>query len=166
MPVLEINRQTVTQTAAICRYLAREAGLCGKDNWEDLRIDQIVDVNTDFVREFTKYYYEFDEKKKESLKRPLFNTIAPFYMKKFDALIKENEGYLANKEMSWADLYFTALSDGISHMNGSEITDGYSNVKRLQEIVNSLPQIKAWLAKRPADDFSFEDVLFAAANKK
>uniref|UniRef100_A0A1B6MKI2 glutathione transferase n=1 Tax=Graphocephala atropunctata TaxID=36148 RepID=A0A1B6MKI2_9HEMI len=47
-PFLEINGQTVTQNVAICRYLAQEAGLRGKDTWEDLRIDEIVDVIGDF----------------------------------------------------------------------------------------------------------------------
>uniref|UniRef100_A0A1B6LRQ1 glutathione transferase n=1 Tax=Graphocephala atropunctata TaxID=36148 RepID=A0A1B6LRQ1_9HEMI len=162
MPLLEMNGQKVTQSVAICRYLGKEAGLGGKDNWENLRIDEIVDVIMELLIEFGKYHYEMDEKKKESLKGPLFNKTSPFYMKKIDELVKENNGYLANKKMSWADLYFTAVSNSLSLFNGSEITEGYPNVKRLQDKINSLPQIKAWRAKRPADDFSYKDELIAA----
>ncbi|KAG8283971.1 hypothetical protein J6590_003662 [Homalodisca vitripennis] len=46
-PVLELNGQKLTQNVAICRYLGKEAGLGGKDNWEDLKIDEIIDVLTD-----------------------------------------------------------------------------------------------------------------------
>ncbi|XP_046678829.1 glutathione S-transferase-like [Homalodisca vitripennis] len=166
VPVLEINGQRVTQNVAICRYLAKEAGLCGKDNWENLRIDEIVDVLGDFRTELAKYHYELDAKKKESLKDPLFNEIVPFYMKKLEALIKENNGYLANGKLSWADLYFGAVSDYLNYMFGSEITDGYPSFKALKEKVYALPQIKAWLDKRPAEDYSYRDEILAALSKK
>lgn len=34
----------MTQHLAICRYLGKKAGLAGKDDWEALKIDEIVDV--------------------------------------------------------------------------------------------------------------------------
>lgn len=46
-PVLEVNNQPVTQHVAITRYLAKQAGLCGANPWEDLRIDEAVDVIND-----------------------------------------------------------------------------------------------------------------------
>lgn len=46
-PVLEVDGKQVSQSIAITRYLAREAGLTGGNAWEDLRIDEIVDVIND-----------------------------------------------------------------------------------------------------------------------
>lgn len=47
LPLLEVDGKQACQHMAICRYLGRKAGLNGKDAWEDLKIDEIVDVITD-----------------------------------------------------------------------------------------------------------------------
>uniref|UniRef100_A0A1B6IVA8 glutathione transferase n=1 Tax=Homalodisca liturata TaxID=320908 RepID=A0A1B6IVA8_9HEMI len=154
-PLLEINGQTVSQNLAICRYLGKEAGLGGKDNWEDLKIDEIIDVLTDLRIELVKYHYEMDVARKEALKGPTFNEIVPFYMKKLDDHVAKNNGYLANGKFSWADLYYGALSDCLNYLLGTEITDGYPNMKALKEKIFALPAIKAWVDKRPPDDLTF-----------
>lgn len=47
MPVVEHNGKVAHQTAAICRYLAKQVKLVGKDDWEDLEIDAAVDTVND-----------------------------------------------------------------------------------------------------------------------
>lgn len=47
VPVLEVDGKVVSETLAICRYLAREAGLAGESNWESLQIDMLADVAMD-----------------------------------------------------------------------------------------------------------------------
>ncbi|KAG8314752.1 hypothetical protein J6590_085458 [Homalodisca vitripennis] len=148
-PVLEANGQTVTQSIAITRYLGRQAGLCGADAWEDMRIDEIVYVINDLRAELAKYHYEKDEKRKEEVKGTVLSTTAPFYLSRLDAHVKANNGYLANGKLSWADLYFAAISDYLSFMYGSDITAGYPNLTELREKVLALPKIKEWVSKRP-----------------
>lgn len=46
--------------------------------------------------ELGKYYWCPDENFKAALKGPALNEIVPFYMKKIDAIIKSNNGFLAN----------------------------------------------------------------------
>jgi glutathione S-transferase len=47
-PVLEIDGKQIHQSAAICRYLAKQFGLTGSNDWEALEIDVIVDTFSDF----------------------------------------------------------------------------------------------------------------------
>jgi len=47
-PVLEVDGKQSHQSAAICRYLAKQFGLNGSSDWEALEIDAIVDTYTDF----------------------------------------------------------------------------------------------------------------------
>jgi hypothetical protein len=47
-PVLEVDGKQIHQSAAICRYLAKQFGLNGSNDWEALEIDAIVDTFTDF----------------------------------------------------------------------------------------------------------------------
>lgn len=43
LPVLEIDGKIVNQSVAISRYLAKKAGLAGKDEWESLLVDVAID---------------------------------------------------------------------------------------------------------------------------
>ncbi len=43
LPVLEWGGVQVAQSMAICRLIAREAGMAGADPVEDTRIDMVVD---------------------------------------------------------------------------------------------------------------------------
>ena len=47
-PVLEVDGKQIHQSAAICRYLAKQLDLNGSNDWEALEIDAIVDTFTDF----------------------------------------------------------------------------------------------------------------------
>lgn len=44
LPVLEIDGKVVSQSNAISRYLAKQYGLAGKDEWEALQCDVLVDT--------------------------------------------------------------------------------------------------------------------------
>lgn len=47
LPVLEIDGRAVAQSNAVARYLARKYGLAGKDEWEELECDVLVDTLQD-----------------------------------------------------------------------------------------------------------------------
>uniref|UniRef100_V5GZQ6 glutathione transferase n=1 Tax=Anoplophora glabripennis TaxID=217634 RepID=V5GZQ6_ANOGL len=116
MPILEHNGKVAYQSAAICRYLAKQVKLVGKNEWEDLEIDATVDTITDLRLKIGPYYYEQDEKIKEVKAGPIFNEIIPFYMEKLDAQVKNNNGYFVNGRLTWADLFFVAMVDYLCFM--------------------------------------------------
>lgn len=44
VPVLEVDGKKINQSTAICRWLAKQHGLAGKNDWEALEIDAAVDT--------------------------------------------------------------------------------------------------------------------------
>jgi glutathione S-transferase len=48
VPALEVDGKLVGQSNAIARYLASKHGLAGKNEWEALQIDSLVDALGDF----------------------------------------------------------------------------------------------------------------------
>nr|AEB91977.1 glutathione S-transferase sigma 5 [Locusta migratoria] len=147
VPVLEIDGKTTWQSVAICRYLAKQLGLAGANDWEDLQIDMAVDTISDLRMKVAAYAYETDEALKEKKKQSLLNETLPFMLPRLDKMVKENGGYFANGKLSWADLYFAAIP--INFMMGFDITKDYSNLSALKNTVCEIPAIKEWISKRP-----------------
>lgn len=51
--------------------------------------------------------------------------------------------------MTWADLYFSAVSELWSNLLKEPVLDKYPALKALKEKVDSVPGIKAYREKRP-----------------
>ncbi|XP_015366529.1 PREDICTED: glutathione S-transferase-like [Diuraphis noxia] len=151
VPVLEIDGKVLNQSTAITRYLSKKAGLAGSDDWESLLIDIAVDNIHDLRQEIASYFYDPNEVTREAKYAPLINETIPFYMDKFEKTVEENNGYFVNGKLSWADLFFVAI---LSYLNSSvkiDLLEGRPKLRALKEQVLAVPQIKAWVAKRPTD---------------
>ena len=70
-PVLEIYGEEIHQSAAVCRYLAKQFGLNGSNDWEALETDATVDTFTDFRTQLALYHCDQDEVSKEKKWGPL-----------------------------------------------------------------------------------------------
>lgn len=49
VPVLEVDGKQLAQSYAIARYLARQHGLAGQDDWEQAQVDMYADCVKDFM---------------------------------------------------------------------------------------------------------------------
>lgn len=96
--------------------------------------------------------YEADEVVKAKKYENLNAEVLPFYLEKLDDLAKENNGHLALGQLTWADLFFVGLLDYLNFMAKVDLTSKHPNLKAVVDNVNALPQIKAWLQKRPQTD--------------
>lgn len=47
VPVLEVDGKKIGESVAICRYVGKLAKLCGNDDLENLKIDEVVDTISD-----------------------------------------------------------------------------------------------------------------------
>ncbi|KAF7271038.1 glutathione S-transferase-like [Rhynchophorus ferrugineus] len=149
MPTLEYNGKIAHQSMAICRFLAKQVKLVGKDDWEDLEIDAMVDTVNDFRQKIAKYHYESNEQLKEEYGKILFNEIIPFYLEKLDSQAKTNNGYLVGGRLTWADLVFLGLLDYMEFMAKKDLLCKSPNLQRVKENVLSVPNIKKYIEKRP-----------------
>ncbi|XP_003703954.2 uncharacterized protein LOC100881165 [Megachile rotundata] len=151
VPVLEVDGKKVCQSVAISRYLAKQFGLAGKNDWEALEIDSTVDTIHDLRAKIGAYHYEPNEQAKaEKLK--IAQELVPYYLERLDAQVKKNGGYFVGGALTWADLTFVALLDYLNFMMGHNIIEKYDNLKQLQEKVLAIPKIKSWVDKRPQSD--------------
>ncbi|XP_014210579.1 glutathione S-transferase [Copidosoma floridanum] len=151
MPVLEVDGKKVCQSTAICRYLAKQFGLAGKDDWENLEIDAAVDTIHDLRAKIAAGHYESNEEAKKQ-KLEAAKELVPFYLERLDEQVKKNGGYFVGGKLTWADLFFVALLDYLNYMAKYDILEKYDSLKKLEEKIHQEPKIKAWLAKRPKTD--------------
>ncbi|XP_060565092.1 probable glutathione S-transferase 9 isoform X1 [Ruditapes philippinarum] len=110
LPVLEVDGKLLSQSLTICRYLAREFGLCGKTSWEQALVEQVVDTMDDLRAEVAKWIYEKDTEKKDEIGSHLRSEIYPKFFGILEDILKENEennnrsGYLVGDSLTLADL--------------------------------------------------------------
>ncbi|KAK7864589.1 hypothetical protein R5R35_003180 [Gryllus longicercus] len=149
MPVLEVDGKKAHQSIAIARYLGKQVGLAGADDWQNLKIDATVDTVVDLRIAVVNAVFA-DEATKAQKKETLEKDTLPFYLGRLDNQIKENGGYLVDKKLTWADLHLAATVDSVNGALKTNIAANYSNVGSLTEKVWNLPKIKEWRAKRPS----------------
>ncbi|XP_018334284.1 glutathione S-transferase [Agrilus planipennis] len=149
VPVLEVNGKVAHQSIAICRYLAKQVKLIGANDWEDLEIDSVVDTLNDLRQKIALYNYESDPSIKESRKGPLLKETIPYYLERLDAIAKQNNGHLACGKLTWADIILAAWLDYLNYMISGNLLEKYANLQSVVNNVLSIPQIKAWIEKRP-----------------
>jgi glutathione S-transferase len=79
----------------------------------------------------------------------------PFFLSKLNAIAEANDGHLACKKLTWADLYFAALTGVMKFgaIEGEDIWSKYPALRKVVDNVESLDAIKAWIAERPVTEF-------------
>nr|WCC58240.1 glutathione S-transferase [Pharsalia antennata] len=153
MPLLEHNGKIAHQSLAICRYLAKQVKLVGRNDWEDLEIDATVDTVMDLIMKIALHFFEEDEKVKQAQAGPLFNDTVPFYLEKLDAQVKKNNGYLVGGRITWADIFAVSMLEYVSVLHKKDFISNFPNLLIVKENVLKVPNIKSWVDKRPRNKF-------------
>ncbi|EFA00385.1 glutathione S-transferase [Tribolium castaneum] len=150
LPMLEHEGKKAHQSVAIMRYVAKQVKLAGNDDWEDLEIDATVDTLRDCSSKFHPLRLETDEEKKKALLEQLFKETVPYFMRRFEALVQKNNGYLALGRLTWADLYFVAsIAAGVKQYTDIDIIKEYKTLAELRTKVLENPRIKKYLENQP-----------------
>ncbi|GLG94924.1 Glutathione S-transferase [Gryllus bimaculatus] len=136
IPTLEVDGKTAHQSISICRFLGREFGLAGENNWEGLQIDAVVDTIQDLR------IVGSEEARKTTLDRQTSTERN-----------KSRKNKWIRFYLSWEDLYFAAITEFLKGGLEVDFISQYPNLKVLAEKVWNLPRIKAWREKRPKTQF-------------
>lgn len=148
MPVLEVNGKPYHQSKAIARFVAKKGNLYGSNELEAMEIDATVETIDDLRQALSTYHWEKDPAIKEKLKTIAFEKL-PFYLDKLEAQVKKNGGYFVGGKLSWADLLWAAYSEYLNTVLAGDINKDHPELKKLVEKVRALPNIKAYIEKRP-----------------
>ncbi|NP_001291541.1 glutathione S-transferase-like [Solenopsis invicta] len=148
MPILEIDGKIYHQSRAIGRYIAKKGNLYGSDELEAMEIDATIDSMDDIRQALSTYYWEQDPAFKAKLKETAFEKL-PFYLDKFEAQVKKNGGYFVGGKLSWADFLWAGYCDYLSFVLAGDPNKDHPELKKLREKVRALPNVKAYLEKRP-----------------
>ena len=154
LPLLEVEGETLAQSVAIARYLARQHGLAGNTEIAAAQADMVIDSLADIMGPVAAMMRETDEQRKADMKTRFSTETLPGWLTMLERLLTRRGGkYFAGGELTWADL---AVFNVIDNMNGRladfKIED-YPNLENLTVMVRDLPNIKKWLQERPVTPF-------------
>ncbi|XP_011497084.1 PREDICTED: glutathione S-transferase-like [Ceratosolen solmsi marchali] len=152
IPILEVDGKKINQSTAICRYLAKQFGLTGKNDWENLEIDATVDTINDLRIMISTTHRETNPEVKAQ-KDKAAGIAIPFFMNRLDEQVSVNGGFFVGGKLTWVDIVFAALLDTLNFRAGFDIIEKKENLKKLVEFVFKQPNIKIWLLKRPRTDY-------------
>nr|QST14965.1 GSTsigma1f protein [Diaphanosoma celebensis] len=149
VPVLEADGKVLAQSNSIARYLAKQFGIAGKDDWEQAQADMYVDCISDLMTAIHKVIMETDAKKRAFMTEEyLSNTIAPHVQIIEKHLEKTGSGYMVGTEITWADLAYYGFFSYLSE-NCGDVLKNAPHLKALVSKVANIPSIKNWVDIRP-----------------
>jgi glutathione S-transferase len=155
IPVLEYNGTKLPQSLSIARFLAKQVQLAGKDNFEQAKVDAVVDTINDTLSSFVKAYAEKDETKKQELMKTFFDEDLPKHLQNLDVLAKlyGNGGpFFVGNHLTWADLFFYVVFENLLAIH-ADCLDKYPWLKQNHAEVEKQPRIAEHIKNRPLTPF-------------
>jgi len=154
LPVLEVDGKTLGQSITIARYVAREAGLVGKNSLEQGLVDSVVDTTTEFREKMIEVHFKPEDQKAAAQKDFQEKTIPAILgnLEKFAASNKEKPGYFVGSKLTLADVHFFSILE-ILMGNAPTILSSFPTLKKVYDNVAANPKIAEYIKNRPTTPF-------------
>ena len=153
--ILEFNNQKFPQSIAIARYMAKQFKLNGKDDFESMKCNIIVDT----MQEMNEIYYQVwfhidDEKQKQEEQTKFKNEVLPEKLKGLEKLIMiyGNGTWAVGDDVTWADLLVYDSVQNFLKMD-KQLLDKCRTLQKHYEAVEKLPNIVEYLINRKETPF-------------
>ena len=168
VPEMEYDGVLVAQSKAISRFLSKKAGLAGKDDMEQLKIDMYVDLVGEMFEAWITMATEMDDEHRKPYQKRLEEERIPNFLKIVDDTVAKAGGkYLVAGRLTLADLemafYLKSLVDptdpllknflpSCQEYRTSGLYEKYPGIVKYIEGICNEPKLKAWLDRRPSNE--------------
>merc|ERR1712012_218549 len=153
IPLLQYNGLELAQPMTIARFLARELNLAGKTRCEEAQVDMVVDCIVDLFAALVKVTFEKDETKKAELAEKMQKEIVPTAMANLEKILAKNGGkHMVGNDVTWADFEVANFFQIVLNAHGEKAFGANKNLLALTKKVMEMPNVKAWVEKRPKTD--------------
>ncbi|ODM90290.1 Glutathione S-transferase [Orchesella cincta] len=151
LPVLEDaeNGLKLGQSFTILRYLGRKYNLVGATDAEAAKCDEYADVLKDILKEM-ELMWEKDEKTTLEMKTKWLEKTIPRYYSVIESDLKKNGGkYLVGNGITWVDFLCAQMNQLFTAYPKVDVLANYPTIREHQQQVFEIPEVKAWIDKRP-----------------
>jgi glutathione S-transferase len=155
VPVLEVDGVKLPQSLPIARFLAKQFHLAGKDNFEQAKVDAVVDTIGDLMAAFLPVRREEDAAKKQELTKKFLTEELPKHLQNLETLAKlyGNGGpFFVGNNLTWADLFFYDIGETLLTIDANGL-DKNQWLKNNRAEVEKQPKIAQYLKNRPKTSF-------------
>ncbi|XP_067952115.1 hematopoietic prostaglandin D synthase-like [Watersipora subatra] len=153
LPFIEVAGKAIGQSGAVAMYVARENGLLGSSNLEAAQIHMLWECTQDALNAMFKAMFCKDSDKQAAMFNDYYTQSLPKLIKLMAAHLKGGRDWLIGNKVSMADLVTVCLLENYTDGPGLAAIEAEPSVKALIERVKNLPNIKKWIATRPASQF-------------
>jgi len=142
LPLLEFDGNTLAQSDAINRFLARNFGLYGTDAWEQAKIDEITQKIAEDVEKIMPTFFQNDAVKKSEMYQPLLETVVkPLFQLLDKKLADSTSGWLIGKQISLADI--TAFHWANVFLHGRKLPPNDLHVETYPKMADFMRRVAA-----------------------
>lgn len=166
VPMLECNGINICHTNAINIYLAKKAGIAGKDDLEQAQVQMYVELCYDlFIFFYNSITNERDPEMRAKNQKIFEEDKIPNFIQLMNKRLQEAGGkYFVGDKLTLADLqvaaFFKSFTDpddptiqyllpSLHSYRTSGILDEYPQLVQHIKTVTDEPNLKEWLEKRP-----------------
>jgi len=152
LPMLSWGDKQLSQSLAIMRFVGKELGLNGADDFENAKCDEYADVMKDILTMMEPLWHDSDTEAKEKQKKKIFTETFPSLLPKVEADLKANGGkFLIGKKYTWVDFLMAHYIESFQlSLDSGKFLEDFPTIKGHQEAVFNIPQIQKWIKERPA----------------
>lgn len=146
LPIMEVDGKHLSQSMAISTYCAKMAGLYPEDPWEAAKVDAIVQLVVEDVKNRVIYptFWEKDAEKKAAMRKEAAEKKLPEKFAILESMLSPS-GFFVGNSLTIADLNVYVLLNWI----GMEVLDGipkecvlsFPGLTKLCKVINAIPVV-------------------------